>query len=351
MTLIYFILILGITVIIHEFGHFIFAKKAGVYVYEFSIGMGPRIFKWTRKNDETEYSIRLFPIGGYVQMAGESNEDDKNLPKDKLMQSKSWFSRFMIIIAGILFNFILAIIILFFIALFNGSPKPNAYIGSIEKDYPAFISGIEVGDEIIKVNGKKTGSSDILLLELEIVKGEEVTFTVKHKNGEIEDINVVPTEVEENGVKTYKYGFGLTNKIEKGPLNAIKYAFVKTGNLIKQMVYIIGYLCTGKLNLNSLSGPIGIFNVVGETAKTGFVNIIYLLAFISINVGFMNLLPIPAFDGGRLLFLIIEKIKRSPVDSKIENIIHSIGFILLMLLMVVITYNDIIRIFFKWKIH
>ncbi len=347
MTLIYFILILGITVIIHEFGHFIFAKKAGVYVYEFSIGMGPRIFKWTRKNDETEYSIRLFPIGGYVQMAGESNEDDKNLPKDKLMQSKSWFSRFMIIIAGILFNFILAIIILFFIALFNGSPKPNAYIGSIEKDYPAFISGIEVGDEIIKVNGKKTGSSDILLLELEIVKGEEVTFTVKHKNGEIEDINVVPTEVEENGVKTYKYGFGLTNKIEKGPLNAIKYAFVKTGNLIKQMVYIIGYLCTGKLNLNSLSGPIGIFNVVGETAKTGFVNIIYLLAFISINVGFMNLLPIPAFDGGRLLFLIIEKIKRSPVDSKIENIIHSIGFILLMLLMVVITYNDIIRIFFK----
>ena len=115
------------------------------------------------------------------------------------------------------------------------------------------------------------------------------------------------------------------------------------------MILIIGYLFTGVLSLNSLSGPVGIFTVVGETAKTGLVNIIYLLAFISINVGFMNLLPIPAFDGGRLLFLIIEKIKGSPVNSKVENVIHSIGFILLMTLMVVITYNDIIRIFFKWK--
>ena len=347
MTIIYFILILGITVFIHEFGHFIFAKKAGIYVYEFSIGMGPRLFKWNRKNDETEYSIRLFPIGGYVQMAGESNEDDEKLPKEKLMQSKTWFQRFMTIIAGILFNFILAIIILFFIALFNGAPKQNAYIGSLDKDYPAYSSGIKIGDEIIKVNDKKVKSSDILLLELEVNKGKEINLTVKHKNDITEEITIKPTKYEEDGVEGYRYGFGLKTKFETGFLAAIKYAFVKTGSLIYQMILIIGYLFTGVLSLNSLSGPIGIFTVVGETAKTGLVNIIYLLAFISINVGFMNLLPIPAFDGGRLLFLIIEKIKGSPVNSKVENVIHSIGFILLMTLMVVITYNDIIRIFFK----
>ncbi|MBE6144189.1 MAG: RIP metalloprotease RseP [Firmicutes bacterium] len=347
MTIIYFILILGITVMVHEFGHFLFAKKAGVHVYEFSIGMGPRLFKWNRKNDETEYSIRLFPIGGYVQMAGESNEDEDKLPKEKLMQSKTWWQRFLIIIAGIMFNFIMAIIILFFIALFNGSPKPNAYIGSLEENYPAYSSGFRIGDEIVKVNGEKVSSSDILLLKLEVNKGKEVTFTLKHENGTLEDIKIKPKLVEVDGVKGYKYGFGLTNEVETGLISAIKYAFVKTFNLIHQMVLIIWYLCTGVLSLNTLSGPIGIFTVVGETAKTGFVNLIFLLAFISINVGFMNLLPIPAFDGGRLLFLIIEKIKGSPINSKVENIIHSIGFILLMLLMIVITYNDIIRTFIK----
>lgn len=346
MTIIYFILILGITVMVHEFGHFIFAKRAGVHVYEFSIGMGPRLYKWNRKNDETEYSIRLFPIGGYVQMAGEDNEDDEKLPKEKLMQSKTWFQRFMIIIAGIMFNFIMAIVILFFIALFNGAPRKNAYIGALEEGYPASTSGLEIGDEITHVNEKRVSSSDILMLELELNKGKEITFTVEKEDGKTKDVTIKPIEVEENDTKVYKYGFGLTTKVDTGILAAIRYAFEKTFTLIHQMILIIGNLFTGGLSINSLSGPVGIYNVVGETAKAGFVNLIFLLAFISINVGFMNLLPIPAFDGGRLLFLIIEKIKGSPVDSKIENVIHSIGFILLMGLMLVITYNDIVRIFF-----
>ena len=329
---------------IHEFGHFLFAKKAGVHVFEFSIGMGPRLFKWNRKGDETEYSIRLFPIGGYVMMAGEDNEDSKKVSEDKLMQSKTWFQRFMIVIAGIMFNFIMSIIILFFIGIFTGSPKSNAYIGALEEGYPAYSSGLELGDEIIKVNGKKVSSADILLLKLDKNKGKELTFTVQREDGKTKNVTLEPIKL---GVEVYKYGFGLSTELEKGFFAAIKYAFTKTLTLIHQMILIIGSLFTGKLNLNSLSGPIGIYTVVGETAKAGFVNLIYLLAYISINVGFMNLLPIPAFDGGRLLFLIIEKIKGSPVDSKIENIIHSIGFILLMALMVVITYNDIVRVFFK----
>jgi len=133
--------------------------------------------------------------------------------------------------------------------------------------------------------------------------------------------------------------------VEKGFLSALKYAFTKTWSLVEQMFFTIVYLCTGKLSLSSLSGPVGIFTVVGDAAETGIINLIYLLGFISINVGFINLLPIPAFDGGHILFLIIEKIKGSPVNPKVENIIHSIGFFLLMLLMIVITYNDIIRLF------
>lgn len=346
MTIIYFILILGITVLVHEFGHFIFAKKAGVHVYEFSIGMGPRLLKFNRKNDETEYSIRLFPIGGYVQMAGESNDDEAKVSKEKLMQNKSWPQKFMIVIAGIMFNFILAIIILIFIALFNGAPSNKVYVGSVDANFPAYEAGLKEGDEIIALNGKKISSTEILTLQLEVNKGKKATFTVKSDN-ETKEVSIEPKLVEEDGVSSYKYGFGLASKVEKGLFNAIKYAFTKTFNLIYQMVYIIGYLFIGKLSLNSLSGPVGIYEVVGQTAKTGMTNLVYLLAFISINVGFMNLLPIPAFDGGRLLFLIIEKIKGSPVDTKIENIVHSIGFVLLMILMVVITYNDLLRVFIK----
>ena len=346
MTLIYFILVLGVTVLIHELGHFIFAKRAGVHVYEFSIGMGPRLFKWNRKNDETEYSLRLLPIGGYVQMAGEDLEtkDDKISP-DKQMCNKKWHERFLIIIAGILFNFILAIILLFVVGLVAGVPSDKAIIASIDENYPAYKTNLEVGDLITKVNGKKINNTDRLVLELQITSGKKANFEVLHKNGESEEINIKPILVEEKGESGYKYGFSLENKYNKSFIGAVKYGFTKTLSLIEQMIFIIVYLITGKLSLNSLAGPIGIFNIVGDAANAGFINIIYLIGYISVNVGFINLLPIPAFDGGRLFFLIIEKIKGKPINPKVENMIHSIGFILLMLLMLVISYNDIIRLF------
>ena len=158
-------------------------------------------------------------------------------------------------------------------------------------------------------------------------------------------ITITPKKVIVDGNEAYQYGFALNNEKESGIFAALQYAFGKTLSVVEQMIYIIGYLFMGKLSLNSLAGPVGIFQVVGETAKAGFLNIIYLIAFMSINVGFINLLPIPAFDGGRLLFLVIEKIKGSAVNPKIENMIHGIGFALLMILMIVITYNDILRIF------
>lgn len=345
MTLIYFILVLGITVFIHELGHFIFAKKAGIYVYEFAIGMGPKIFKFNRKNDETTYSIRLFPIGGYVQMAGEEVEVDEKIPLERRMQSKNWIQRFLTIIAGVLFNFILAIVLLFIVALITGAPQNKPYIDELDSKYPASKTELQSGDQIVKINNVKIRSVDRLMFELQINNGKKINMQVVDIENNIKNVSITPLKEKSDGADYYRYGFSLENKIEKGILPSIKYAFVKTGNLIEQMVLIIGALVTGELSLNSLAGPIGIFNIVGETAKAGFVNLIYLIGFLSINVGFINLLPIPAFDGGRLLFLVFEKIMGKPINQKVENIIHSVGFILLMSLMIIVTYNDILRLF------
>ncbi len=341
MTLIYFILILGIIVFIHELGHFIFAKTSGIYVYEFSIGMGPKILSKKRKNDETVYSLRLLPIGGFVSMAGESIEVDENVPVAKRFQSKKWYKRVLTVTAGVIFNFLLAFVLLFVIALINGAPTNKTKVGIVDKNYDAYNQGLEAGDVITSINGKHVGNSDALTLQLQLNIGKKITLTVKKSDGSKKTLEINPTLVDKN----YLYGFSLDNKYEYGFLSSIKYAFTKTGTTISQMAHIIGYLVTGKLQLDNLSGPVGIYQVVGQTAKTGFLNILFLIAYISINVGFVNLVPLPAFDGGRLLFLIIEKITGKPLNSKIENTINSIGFVLLMMLMVLITYNDILRLF------
>lgn len=345
MTIIYFILILGGIVFFHELGHFLFAKKAGVYIYEFSIGMGPQLFKWKSKKDETMYSIRLLPIGGFVQMAGEEIDPDENIPKEKRMQSKTWLQRFSIMIAGIFFNFVLAIVLLFVVGLINGTPKKETYIGVIDKNSSAYNAGLRENFEILQVNGKKASTKDILSLELIANVKKEVEIKYKDANGNVEIAKFKADTVDENGTTNYKYGFSLINQKQRGFFSSIKYAFTKTIELIEYMFFVIWYLITGKISLTNLSGPIGIFTMVGETAKEGLINLVYLMAIISVNVGFINFLPLPAFDGGRILFLIIEKIKGSPVNPKIENIIHTVGLVLLMLLMVFITYNDILRIF------
>lgn len=343
MTLIYFIIILGIIILIHEFGHFIFAKKAGIYVYEFSIGMGPRIFKWTRKDDETEYSVRLIPIGGFVQMAGEEIDDDESVPRDKKFSVKTFGQKFMTVIAGIMNNFILAIVLFFLFSLFNGAPQNKAIVGEVSSDFPAYTSGLQSGDQIVKLNGKNASSYDLLALELQVNSGDEISLEIL-RNGEIKTVNIKPKKIKVDGKVTYKYGFGINDEVKKGFIPSVIYAFSKTISLVHQMILIIIYLFTGNLGVNSLAGPVGIFNVVGSASSAGFWSLVSLTAFLSINVGFINLLPLPAFDGGRLLFVIIEKIKGKPVDPKFENTIHAIGFFLLMALMLYITYNDIIKL-------
>lgn len=345
MTFIYFVIILGVTIMIHEFGHFLFAKKAGVYIYEFSIGMGPQIFKFHRKNDETVYSIRLFPIGGFVSMAGEDLEENSQIPKDKQLINKSWIQRFTTLIAGVAFNFLLAIVLLFIVGLSSGVPSTKPIVGSIDKNYALSNTNMEIGDQITKVNNKKVSNIDMLSLLLQVNNGKTINIEVKHSNGKYEVIEATPTKVSEKGIDSYVYGFQLNVTYSHSIIDAIKYSFEKTGSLVNQMVHIIGYLVTGKLSLKSLSGPVGIYQVVGQASRAGIVTALYLIAYLCINVGFLNLIPIPAFDGGRIFFLIIEKIKGSKVNPKFENTVHNIGFAFLMILMILVTYNDIIRLF------
>ena len=419
MTIIYFVLILGVTVFIHELGHFMFAKKYGVYVYEFSIGMGPKLFKFNRKNDETNYCIRLFPIGGFVQMAGEEVEEDKNIPEEKSLRSKTAFQRFMIMVAGVMMNFILAFVLLFFLGLFNDVSVNNVYIdGSTipnlnkndkivevdghfvnnydklaleltiaakkdfnmvvedskgnekevnvhpvalgktglphKKDFGFEIENIKisksslkevsVGDTIVSVNGTKITNNLELLNELDKAKGE-MLLTLKDKNNKVREVKVTVKENKDDELLGYSYGFYITGERVKGFFGALKYACLKFFSTVEQMVFTVFYLITGDISLNMLSGPVGIFSVVGDAGRAGFSSVISLLSLICINVGFINFLPLPAFDGGHILFIIIEKIKGSRVNPKVENTIHNIGFILLMILMVLVTYNDIIRIF------
>lgn len=344
MTLIYFIFILGITVFIHELGHFIFAKKAGVYVYEFSIGMGPVLWKKKSKKDETFYSIRLFPIGGFVSIAGEDDYTDTEVPKEKQLLFKPWKNRFLTMIAGVMFNFLLAIVLLFIVGISIGVPKYESKVAKIDAAYPLEATNMRVGDKIIKYNHSNIHTTDKLVLLLTMNNGEEVTFLVEHEDKTKEKITVTPVKVEEDGEVSYRFGFELNNEKTHDILSLITYPFQKTFSLIEQMVLILKNLILGNLSINNLSGPVGIYTVVDAASKTGLINVIYLIAYLCINVGFINLIPFPAFDGGRAMFLIIEKIRGKRINPKTENMIHTIGFYLLMALMVLITYNDILKL-------
>ena len=208
-------------------------------------------------------------------------------------------------------------------------------------------AGIESGDEILALNGIKTSSWDKLQIALyRKSKTEAYEFVVKKADGSEKTYEVTPKKIKnEDGTESTQFGFRLDSKIEKGFFASLKYAFSKFGSIMDSMLLTITSLFSGKISLNALSGPVGIYNVVGVSISVGLAQIVYILAFLSINVGFINILPFPAFDGGRVLFMIIEKIKGSPINSKIENWFHTIGFFLLILLMIYITFQDILKLF------
>ncbi len=346
LTLILLILILGIIILVHEFGHFITAKKAGVHIYEFSIGMGP-LLKTIKSKDGIDYNIRAFPIGGFVSMAGEVYEDDdsKKIKKEDFMCNKKWYQRVIILAAGVFNNFVLAIIVLFILALIYGAQSMEPKIGEVIPNYPVSEAGIKPGDKILEINGKKVSTWDQAQIYL-VMKSDnsKYTFLIEHEYGKKEKYEIAPKITKnEDGEEERAFGFKIAQEETRGFIASVKYAFQKFGSLISTMWLTVVNLFTGKIALSSLSGPVGIYQVVGQSLAAGIQQIIYLIAFLSINVGLINILPIPAFDGGRILFLIIEKIKGSPVNQKFENMCHTVFFFLLIALMIYITVFDIIR--------
>jgi len=347
-TLILLILILGLLIFVHEFGHFIVAKKTGVYVEEFALGMGPIIFKFKRKNDPTLYSLRLLPIGGFCAMAGEvSEEKEKKLKKSQYMCNKKPYQKIMILVAGVTMNFLTAFILFMLQGLIWGSTIQLSYVGIVTPDSPIENAGIVEGDRIVSINGVKADTWDKIQVAISLKDSDgKYDFVVKKEDGTTKKYEVTPKiEKDEEGNTKYLFGFGGYTNVSHKFIDAVKYAIIKFYSVISSMALIIIKLFSGALSLKSLSGPVGMYTVVDAASKYGIENLVYLTAYLSVNLGFINILPFPAFDGGRVIFVIIEKIKGKPVDPKVENIFHTIGFMLLMLLMLVITYQDILRLF------
>ena len=347
MTLIYFILMLGIIVFIHELGHFFWAKKSGVYCYEFSLGFGPKLFSFKRKNDETLYCLRLIPIGGYVAMAGEEVDDDTSVPKDKKMYNKPWYKKLVIVLAGVTNNFILGFLVLFIMALCYGSYTTKPIIGEVVKDSACAKAGLKSGDKILKINGEATRTWDDVTLTLTLANNEKAQkILVETKDGKKELIKVKPKKIKDkDGNVSYSYGMGLDSKKYYGIKNAFSYATSKFGSTFNSMIVTIKALITGKIGVSALSGPVGIYTIVGAQSKAGLSGLLYLLAYLSINVGFINLIPFPAFDGYRAVIILIEKITGKKVNPKVDAIVNNIGLMLLFALMIFITVKDVLKLF------
>ena len=344
-TLLILFIILGLIISIHEFGHFIAAKKSGVYVDEFSLGMGPLLFKHKPKNSETTYSLRLLPIGGYVSMA-EKEEKKSKIKKDRVLENKGFFSVFWVLINGIVFNFLLAIVLFFISGLIYGKPVNEARIAKVSEDSPAYKVGIEADDKIININGVDIVTLEDFVLETKAKKlVDSYTFTVLKADGAKKSYTLSPVVEKKDKEETRTFGITFKNiSYKKGFNNALSYAFTGVYENTKSIFRILGSLFTGKVSVKNLSGPVGIYSVVDTVKSQGLLKILYLTAYLSLNVGIVNLLPIPVFDGGRIFILIIEKIIRRKTGEKLEMALNYIGFGLMILLMIFVTFNDVVRL-------
>jgi regulator of sigma E protease len=401
--------IFSLVIIIHELGHFWAAKSVGIKVHEFSIGMGPEI-KSIQKG-ETKYSIKLFPIGGFVKMEG---EDDDSFSENSF-NSKSVLSRLKVIFMGPLMNFLLALII--FVLVIGIYGISGATIEEIDESLNEYDAGLRPGDEIVSINDEKVKYWEEIQEEI-TESGDDYNITVE-RNGELRNFNInhnyrymigISPEIIDNeytntigfidetmpayqqglrsgdkiisidGTKTEEWSntrelingsrgeeitievardeeileikilpekqkvLGFYTEIQKSLLDIVLGSLYKTGYYINLMFDFIIMLISGKVGSEAIAGPVGIVNMIGQAASLGLYPLLNLAAFISINLGFVNLLPIPALDGSRILFLIIEKIRGKRIPPEKEGYIHFVGFVLLMALMFFVLYNDITRI-------
>ncbi|MBU5341088.1 RIP metalloprotease RseP [Caldifermentibacillus hisashii] len=412
-TVLAFILLFGALVFFHELGHFIFAKRSGILCREFAIGFGPKILAFNK--NETTYTIRLLPLGGYVRMAGEDPElielkpglrvglildknevvkkiiinrkekypdariieieqadiekdlfitgfeeeeeeriksykiDEKAVlvengiesqiaPIDRQFSSKSLLARTLTIFAGPLFNFILAIVVFILLGFIQGVPSNEPMLGEITKDGSAMKAGLKQGDIVHSIDDAEVSTWLDIVEIIQENPGDPLTFHIERDDKRM-DIQVTPQNIEGEGK------IGVYQPMNKSFDQAFVYGFTETWFWTKQIFVILGDLVTGGFTIDAFSGPVGIYASTEAVAQSGIFNLFRWGALLSINLGIMNLLPIPALDGGRLLFFGIEALRGKPIDKNKEGFVHFIGFALLMLLMIVVTWNDIRRFF------
>ena len=422
-TVLAFIFVFGLIVLVHEFGHFYFAKKAGVLVREFAIGMGPKVFQ-IHKN-ETTYTIRALPIGGYVMMAGfEDGEDirlgmpallilDENesvseidlskdslhrngvpvdvvdfdltkklyiegqlsnnmantvsypvnenaiiikedgtklqiAPENRQFQNTPLFQRMLTNIGGPLNNFLLAIVAFTLFAFMqNGIPTNEPFIGEISPDSPAAESQLKPGDRVLSIDGKKIESWTEMVLIVQEHPNEPLEFELEKENKETYTEKITPSALMNDDGEEFGQ-LGVMVYMKDSFLDKLLFGFTETWNVTVMVITAILSLFTGSFSVNDLGGPVAIFNLTGEVASTsGFLGIINFIGLLSVNLGLMNLLPIPGLDGGKLVLNALEGIRGKPLEEDTELKITLVGAILLISLMLFVTWNDIQRFFFN----
>ena len=348
MTLIYFVLIFGIIVLAHEFGHYLLAKRGGIHVVEFAIGMGPKLCGF--KKGDTDYVIRLLPIGGACMFEGEDGLNEaEGGPSENSFNSAPVWTRISSVVAGPLFNFILAFLLAFILVGFDGTDRP--VIQGIMEGYPADEAGIQAGDEIISMNGERIHVAREILLNTYLNGGNPMSLEYK-RDGRIYETQIIPRYDEETG--RFLIGFnGYSEFVEADGLNLFTYSYYEVRYSLKSTIKSLMMLVQGKASTKDLSGPVGIAQLIGDVAeesapygvKALVMSLCNIALLLSVNLGVLNLLPLPALDGGRLVFLLVEAVRGKPIPPEKEGMVHFAGLVALMALMVFVLYNDLVRLF------
>lgn len=328
MTIIYAIIMFCVLIFIHELGHFMAAKACGVKVNEFALGMGPALFK--KRKGETLYALRAIPIGGYCAMEGEDEESQD----ERAFNNKPAWKKAIIVVAGAAMNLILCVVLMIAISMYTGTMTTT--IDQVNPGSPAAEAGIETGDKILAIDGTKIESwTDIIQ---GITAAKDKTLISIERSGETLTLTSELTKGEDG-----RQIIGIVPEREHNLLTAVKGGTTGTWNMTKLMGKTISQLFTGDVSTKELSGPVGIVYTVNDTAKYGFSYLLYLTALISLNLAIVNMLPFPALDGGRLLFILVRKVTGRAITDEIEGKIHLVGIMLLFALMIYVTWNDILR--------
>ena len=345
-----FLFILGILITVHEFGHFIAARRQGVRVEKFYFGFGPELFKF--KIGDTEYGISALPLGGFVKLAGDSQEEFKG--KDDEYLAKSPGQRFKIIFCGPLLNYVLGFLF-FWLIFFAGYPTFTTKVGGLLDGYGAKSAGLAVGDTIKAVDGKKVGSWEEMQQQIQLrqVAGKVLLSVLRQGNEFNAEVMIKDSDAEvmtQGGLRHLGIiGISPADEmitVKHGLLHSFVLGAKKTLDLSVITIKGLWWLATGKISMrDSMTGPLGIFYITSKAASLGIIAVLHLMAVLSISLAIFNVLPLPVLDGGHILFLAIEKIRGKPLSIRIEQIAQRTGLVLIVGLALIVTYNDILRLF------